>query len=884
VAAYTQILAWSRTRPLWQQDALRRLVREPWTPADTERVVAAVKAARGLGAELLEPLIALSEDHLPKQGHAAGPVSLLGLRDVADIGVLAPGEKLPFARTGLTAVYGENGSGKTSYSRVLKCACRARGARPEVLPSVYAKAPGTPKAIVEYAVADTPREATWTSAAPLPAELSQVAVFDAAVASAYLTSKQDVVLAPAGLDLLRRLVDGCGVVRERLQAELVAEERGTQAPLSFPPGTKVSALKQQLSANTRDQDIDQLAIVTLEDEATLRKLREELAKLRAQDPVAWARKASAQAARMVALRRKLEGICVALGDGAAGRFRSAAERFQQATNAAKLAADLAAGRDPLPGVGSGDWRVMWEAAREYSVRHAYAGKAFPVIDDARCVLCQQELAEEGRERLVRFDELVRNAASAAAESAGQELHDAVSAIERLDLSAEDGLALLSELGREDLRTTVEAFLAAAKARRRDWAANSDGSYPSDPCLPYGDAALAGLQADLEQASIVRPDAEMTARRGELGRQAAELEARAELARRKGEVVVRLAALRRQDLLRKCIADTDSASITRKSGELTKTAVTDELRAAFADEIDALGLGQHHVELRTAGASKGSLYHQLGLRDTQAAAAPAVVLSEGEKNASALAMFFAEIRLDESGSAVVFDDPVSSLDHVRRDTVARRLVVEAQRRQVIVFTHDVVFLLALQEAAKDVGMELTYVHVQRSSEDAGRCSEGLPWIGQKVKTRIGSLNKRWQELDALHRKNPDLYADGARACYGLLRETWERAIEEILFGGVVERFRLAIQTKQLATVDVTAEDRVIVNRAMTKTSRFLQGHDQPAAVNTPVPAPGELRKDIAELDGWVAAVDARRKLAKKAPTVLHLVDPNVAAATKPPAVS
>ena len=38
-----------------------------------------------------------------------------------------------------------------------------------------------------------------------------------------------------------------------------------------------------------------------------------------------------------------------------------------------------------------------------------------------------------------------------------------------------------------------------------------------------------------------------------------------------------------------------------------------------------------------------------------------------------------------------DDPVSSLDHVRMQAVAERLVQEASRgRQVIVFTHNIVF--------------------------------------------------------------------------------------------------------------------------------------------------------------------------------------------------
>ncbi len=41
--------------------------------------------------------------------------------------------------------------------------------------------------------------------------------------------------------------------------------------------------------------------------------------------------------------------------------------------------------------------------------------------------------------------------------------------------------------------------------------------------------------------------------------------------------------------------------------------------------------------------------------------------------------------------IVFDDPVSSLDHWRRRNVAQRLTKEAKTRQVVVFTHDTSFL-------------------------------------------------------------------------------------------------------------------------------------------------------------------------------------------------
>src|SRR5258708_32430918 len=49
-----------------------------------------------------------------------------------------------------------------------------------------------------------------------------------------------------------------------------------------------------------------------------------------------------------------------------------------------------------------------------------------------------------------------------------------------------------------------------------------------------------------------------------------------------------------------------------------------------------------------------------------------VFSEGERTALGLASFFTEAHLDASKSALILDDPVTSLDHVRRGLVAARL--------------------------------------------------------------------------------------------------------------------------------------------------------------------------------------------------------------------
>lgn len=180
---------------------------------------------------------------------------------------------------------------------------------------------------------------------------------------------------------------------------------------------------------------------------------------------------------------------------------------------------------------------------------------------------------------------------------------------------------------------------------------------------------------------------------------------------------------------------------------------------------------------------------------------------------------------------MFDDPVSSLDYKWREGVARRLVQEASTRQVIVFTHDIVFLLLLKQLAEKEGVKQLDQHVRQLSNGAGVSAEELPWVAMPVKKKIGYLKNEWQSAEKLFRNgNQAAYEKEATYLYGLLREGWERALEEVLLGGIVERFRPSVQTQHIGTIaDITAEDCRTVDGAMTKCSKWLPGHDQaPAA--------------------------------------------------------
>jgi metallophosphoesterase superfamily enzyme len=81
---------------------------------------------------------------------------------------------------------------------------------------------------------------------------------------------------------------------------------------------------------------------------------------------------------------------------------------------------------------------------------------------------------------------------------------------------------------------------------------------------------------------------------------------------------------------------------------------------------------------------------------------------------------------------------------------------------------------------------------------------------------------------------------------------------VLLNDVVERYRPSIETQKLRHLDdITHGDIEIVEVAMTECSRWIRGHDHPAADGTPVPGPAELKQRIDELENWVKSVRQRR---------------------------
>lgn len=858
-----EILEWSQDRSPWQRDALRRLVlRGELSDEDIRELTDICKSAHGLAEQ--QDVAPLTKDHVPDITAGAAPVSLVSIFHHRGVNALAEGQTLKFSPN-LTVVYGDNAAGKTGYIRILKSACRARG-QERILGNVVSGAtPLAPVVSIKYKVGTEPEPREWAGNGE-DEFISRVSVFDTQCAAVYLTEKTDVAFRPFGLDLFDKLVKACKAVRAKLESEQrsLGSVDLTAVQARIPEGTAVAKLLANVTSLTKPEAVQALARLSPAEEAQLALLEKSLLDLQANDPEKLIRQLTVRAGRVQALARHLKDIETVLSADAVAAVFDARTEGRRKSEEAKRLRDATFPEGMLSGTGSECWTTLWDAARRFSQEQAYPDRAFPVVEDgARCVLCQQDLDHATAHRLRQFETFV-------ASTTERELRQVRETFARLRKSFTD-LKTMNQAVDETLKEirieheavadAISAVLATHEDRRKAiiLSLTEDNDLAVDCPNHVSVAAEADALAEQIEARIktLRTSATDETRK-RMSAEAQELRARKLLAQHEPLVLNEIERKKKVAAYGLCVNDTTTNAITQKSTAVTKTAVSQKLKQSFKDELTNLTFRHVEVELKEAGGADGVLYHKLILTRAPGVELPKVV-SEGEQRCLSIAAFFAELSTADDPSGIVFDDPVSSLDYKWREGVARRLVEEARTRQVIVFTHDVVFLLLLKQFAEEVGVLQLDQHVRQLSKGAGVCAEELPWVAMPVKKKIGYLKNEWQAVDKLFRDGHQAaYEKEAQYLYGLLREVWERALEEILLGGIVERFRPGVQTQHVSTIaDITEEDCRTLDAAMSKCSKWLPGHDQAAAARAPVPEADELKADIEALESWVATIRKRR---------------------------
>lgn len=876
-----RLIDWALRQETWVQDSLLRIaLAQDHSVADGDfsAILANVRAAAGAAASTLDLTPLDARDMGDGAGESRRTV-LAQLGPVQGIDRLAGGQKLRMAPAGITLFYGENGSGKSGYTRIAKRLCRSLTAD-QLRGNVFSKVEANPMRVeVRYRVGDDEVSTIdWDPNTAAPSVLKQISVFDSQNARLYVDGDNRIAYLPRELAILEHHGELC----QRMAAVFNAEEKSLNArlrvalPTGYAPKTRAHAAIRGLDPKSprfpSEDELLRLTELSEEERNELKALERELAS----DPVAQAAVRQKSVGLLTRVDEILGELSAALSDAVGGQLASARLELLHASNAEQIAATAKFSEEPLPDVGGGAWRILFQAALAYACQVTEEPqKRLPDVTGELCLLCQEPLSPSGAARLLRFNDFVSGEASRRADQARGELKNILEKIEKATVPPKevvagslDGYASLDTVRSATVADIIEA-LNLFLSRRSALLDESVQPTPPVDVLALRAKIVDDVQSLKKEVAALQQNATHTELLNKKRDQLADLKDRVKLGNDIETMLQRLRDVVERRDLADCIERVSTRAVSSQITHLRKQLVTDELERRITSEIQLLDLTHLPFKVKDSSAAGQSLF-SVGLHGA-GKAKNNQVLSEGEQRALALACFLAEIGGDDAKYGIIIDDPVSSLDHIRLRKVAQRLIVEAKKgRQVIIFTHNLVFFNEMVSEAARAGDAVSLVKTvvtKTQAEGFGIVTENSePWVAD-LNSRITKLQRRASELKAISDYGNDDYRRQVKDFYSDLRETWERAVEEVVLAKTVVRFVPDVMTGRLKEVNVTDDDYSTIYFAMKRASE-RSGHDMSIGRDIPQPTPQEMEADIKSLDDFRVAYKQRQKVVSKQRSALE----------------
>lgn len=852
------VVSWANklNRNLWWRHAIRLAAEKGKLESDSLQLLLTIaKMEHGLEKQDDNYSAYISPLDLTGFGEEKQAVKLKSIGNVSNVSALVSNAMLEFSIEGLTAVYGDNGSGKSSYSKILKNACLTRGDTPKILSNIYEEKSGSPEAHISVIIDEDRQDINWTLSAAAREDLKSIRIFDSTSAAHYISGEDAIEYKPAGMKLLAQLMHACDFVRTGSDNEKKPYTAANPLP-TFRPDSKVYTLISTLSEKTKIEDIDALCL-SKEQEESIQIHRDELAKLRTSTPEQLRKIYSDRCKGLQPLLDHLVKLRSKLDQERLDEIKNAFDGYKTKQAAAELARTQAVDGHELAGICSPEWVQMWRHVKTFVQTHN-TGFGFPPVKGEPCPTCLQPISGEAETKLKSFNDYLQDKTQLDSNRAKSAFDLYINNLKLLSFDLkpyEFSLGAIREHNLEyaqkiiELNTNLETLCAnlikadpdfmpiKVEFNAVDWISGQVTSWKKKEAEVATNEGLVKQISDL--TTLIQ-----------------DLEDRKTFTASKENILNDISRLKKLALFNNLANSCQSTSITTLTNSIARSGAIGSLQEAFSGELKNLGFNNFDVDTETRGLRGKQM---LKLRLTGKTNGITDVASEGEQKCVALAGFMAELTVDDRKSAIIFDDPINSLDHKWRRMFADRIAKESLTRQIIVFTHDMSFLKMLEESTDEAKSKLNIISIAKFGDTAGYPFPEPPWDAKNTVSRIGFLKNELPNLKKMETSGDFSYELHAKHTYNLMRETWERLVEEWLLRKVVERFSRGVKTQSLKEIvdDVTSEDNIIINAAMSKCSTYMYGHDNATGLAVDCPRYSEIEQDVTALDTYFKALKKRR---------------------------
>lgn len=767
-------------------------------------------------------------------------ILLHSISELKNINSLVTGQVLKFGAK-MTAIYGANGSGKSSYARVLNCAAFSRGNK-EILPDISQGIGNNAEKRAKLIISrDGQFQGIDFKIGDGCPELSSFYVFDSTSVQMHLTKADELSFSPYILSYLAKLVDVTDECRKRLQDKLRSQQESHRFGELFQENTQISSMISQLSSKTKIRDLEN-ASLSIAEEEKLNDLNQRIAEFANVGTYNYGQIIS----DLNTLVEKISNIASKINVNIAQHINNTVTTVRHQQSILEKLSVEQFQMEHTRDVGSSTWHEFVIAAKNLAAKESRDEKSYPQQGD-HCLLCQQPLGEQALSLISNLWNFLIGNTQLQLDEAKKNLEQLRESICKVDLTLIDQHVAYRyiEKNKPELASKIANFIKKTTQLQQNCLLSLDSLLETEISAIAEDIleplrifikSVISRQSDFENKDISQEIEVLKVERTFLRHKYL-------LRQHLPQIAEYIEKLKRVENITR-FAKT-SKHISNKQNEIFKQLVTDRYIKLFEDNLKSMGRNLK-VEIDTR-ASKGKTLRQLVLKADKSVSSSKVsldkILSEGEKRAVTLADFLTEVTLDENSKGIIFDDPVTSLDFEWKEVIAKRLAEESLNRQVIIFTHDIHFLYLLKEYVKEVGSKVDSHWIKRGEHDDKPgyvfCDNSPMKDKDYLKPNIAQdlLNQ------AKNAPNPEEQLRLLQQGFGALRTTYEVFTIYNVFNSVVGRFEERISIGRLKEI-VWNENIIgkVINR-FEKLSRYIEGHSHSDSFASNRPTTELLQKEI-----------------------------------------
>jgi len=359
-------------------------------------------------------------------------IELQAIKDIENVNALISGQEIEINKN-LTVIYGNNGTGKSGYIRLLNNAFYNSRGDKNILANVFNEsANGQPTCKFVFSTNGGSFDKSYPSDKNC-FEFSQYSVFDTQSVKVHLDNDNQLNFTPSGFDFFEKILQLFEELKSRINTEINSLKKPNPFLIHFQNDNDIKKAVESFNSQTDIEKLKAYATFSEEDAEKLEGIKKKISELKAlniQEKISAFEKLQRELTDFI---QKQQSILNFLTQEKIDYYYGLLDKFFKTQTLVNAEGIASLEKYNIDLVGSQPWRDFVIAAKNYKIQiedNKGEGNNYPVEGD-RCLFCLQPISGNEKSLIDTYWKLLQSQAETELNRVKQDISNAIRELKNL---------------------------------------------------------------------------------------------------------------------------------------------------------------------------------------------------------------------------------------------------------------------------------------------------------------------------------------------------------------------------------------------------------------------------------------------------------------------